>query len=54
MERTHNSSKNQGQTKIMMVRSNKPEVIKVVDDPNKNITQEEFDYIRYVDSIGNN
>eukprot|EP00347_Sterkiella_histriomuscorum_P004401 403360600 len=51
MERSHNSSKNHNSTKQMMVRSNKPEVVKIIHDPNKNITQEELDYKRYVDSI---
>jgi len=35
----------------MMTRSNKPEIVKIFEDPNKNITQEELDYIKYVDSI---
>jgi hypothetical protein len=36
-----------------MVRSEKPEIQKTSDDPSKKITQEELDYIKYVES-GNN
>lgn len=51
MERSNNQSKNAEGTKLQMPRSQKPEIVKVVDDPNKNITQEEMDYMRYIDSI---
>lgn len=50
MERSGVSSKNAHQSKILMVRSNKQEIIKIIEDPNKNITQEQLDYIRYVDN----
>lgn len=44
MNRTASVNKTGVNTKIMMVRSNKPEVLKIVDDPNKHITQDELDY----------
>ncbi|CDW89906.1 UNKNOWN [Stylonychia lemnae] len=52
MERSSKQTSNSHQARIMMTRSNKPEVVRVFEDPNKNITQEELDYIKYVDSIG--